>query len=178
MHNQHKRFEPSHALRLFADVLAGVVSVHASNQLRLDLKSDNVLLSKNHDVAKLADFGTARQQRETLRATKLDVTPRWCAPEAFGAVPNLTYAADVWSCGMILLELASGKLPYNNLKENHQVFGAIGWVPITVKIYFGDCRIERGPALFNNGHQISPSPSRETLYHPIESVTENPSCSM
>jgi serine/threonine protein kinase len=90
----HESKEPpltrNQILILFRDVLMGISYVHEKGQLHLDIKSDNILLNADYTVTKLADFGCAKEARETLRATRLDMTPRWCNPEVFQALPQLT----------------------------------------------------------------------------------------
>jgi serine/threonine protein kinase len=99
-------------LMLLRDVLKGVAYVHDKGQLHLDIKGDNIFLNGDCTVAKLADFGCAKEAQETLRATRLDMTPRWCAPEVFQKLPQLSAAADVWSVSMVLYEMCVARLPY------------------------------------------------------------------
>jgi ankyrin repeat protein/serine/threonine protein kinase len=113
--SKEPRLKRNQILVLLRDVLKGVAYVHEKGQLHLDIKSDNILLNADCTVAKLADFGCAKEARETLRATRLDMTPRWCAPEVFQQLPHLTAAADVWSVSMVLYEMCVARLPYHDV---------------------------------------------------------------
>jgi len=77
--------------------------------LHLDIKPQNILLDKNF-VAKVADFGLAKltNRDQSLVMTQMRGTPGYLAPEwlLLGAV---TEKADVYSYGMVLLELISGR---------------------------------------------------------------------
>jgi serine/threonine protein kinase len=77
--------------------------------LHLDIKPQNILLDKNF-VAKVADFGLAKltKRDQSLVMTQMRGTPGYLAPEwlLLGAV---TEKADVYSYGMVLLELISGR---------------------------------------------------------------------
>lgn len=107
-------------MELWRDVLVGVGAIHDSGQMHLDLKSDNVLLD-GKGRAKVGDFGTCKQQRQTMRATRVVGTLRWLAPEVLEGSVQLTTACDVWSLGMVLYEMVAGHEPYKELEETQVV---------------------------------------------------------
>lgn len=113
LHVDKTRLERPRVLALFHDVCKALAFVHERNVLHLDLKSDNVLLNGDRAQAKLADFGSAREQRVTMGVTRIELTALWCAPEALASPPLLTAAADVWSAGMVLYEMCTNRLPYD-----------------------------------------------------------------
>lgn len=79
-----------------------------------DMKSSNVLLDDNLD-AYVSDFGMARLVNAVdshLTVSKLLGTPGYVAPEYFQSV-ICTTKGDVYSYGVVLLELLSGKKPIN-----------------------------------------------------------------
>ncbi|GIL68721.1 hypothetical protein Vafri_21969 [Volvox africanus] len=85
--------------------------------LHRDLKPANILISQpqsDRPVAKLADFGVSRLQT-TVHATKnTEVgTAPYVAPESFDALnPSMTDRAEIYSFGVILWELLTGKRPW------------------------------------------------------------------
>ncbi|CAN4094971.1 unnamed protein product [Withania somnifera] len=91
-----------------------------------DLKSSNLLVDKNWTV-KVGDFGLSRLKHETYLATKTGKgTPQWMAPEVLRNEPS-DEKSDVYSFGVILWELATEKIPWDNL-NTMQVIVAVGFM--------------------------------------------------
>ena len=95
------------------DVACGLQYLHGINILHRDLKSKNVLLTNNQFPcqAKLCDFGLARMRQETATMTGNIGTVHWKAPEVMNN-KRYRFSADVYSLGMVLYEMGSGKLPF------------------------------------------------------------------
>jgi serine/threonine protein kinase len=110
------------------DMSIGLAFLHTENMLHQDLKSLNVLLD-NQYRAKLADFGLSKIKRESSRTTSVPVQSvgalSWKAPELLKRGPKYNAACDMYSLGMILWELSSGKLPFANAQDNDQI---VAWV--------------------------------------------------
>jgi serine/threonine protein kinase/TPR repeat protein len=106
------------------DMSIGLAFLHTENILHQDLKSLNVLLD-NQYRAKLADFGLSKIKRESSRTTSVPVqsvgTLPWKAPELFKRGPKYNAACDMYSLGMTLWELSSGKLPFADAQDNDQI---------------------------------------------------------
>ena len=80
-------------------------------QVHRDLKPANVLLSKLGAV-KISDFGLSRPLDNTVAFANTFVgTTCYMSPERLSG-DAYSYPADVWSLGLILLELATGRYPY------------------------------------------------------------------
>jgi len=76
---------------------------------------------------KVGDFGLSRLKHETFLATKTGKgTPQWMAPEVLRNEPS-DEKSDVYSFGVILWELATEKIPWDNL-NSMQVIGAVGFM--------------------------------------------------
>lgn len=84
--------------------------------LHRDLKPQNLLLTDNATVLKIADFGFARYMpSESLQATVCG-TPLYMAPEV---LRNEKYdiKADLWSTGALLYEMVVGVTPYTGQNQ-------------------------------------------------------------
>jgi serine/threonine protein kinase len=93
---------------IIREVLLGLEYLHHDGCMHRDIKSDNVLLNSSGDI-KLGDFGFATSLNTAMRKTMVG-TPYWMAPEIAKGDPY-DYKADVWSVGILFLELCDGQPP-------------------------------------------------------------------
>ncbi|PSR97894.1 Serine/threonine-protein kinase [Actinidia chinensis var. chinensis] len=110
------------------DIARGMNYLHHCNPpiIHRDLKSSNLLVDKNWTV-KVGDFGLSRLKHETYLTTKTGKgTPQWMAPEVLRNEQS-DEKSDIYSFGVILWELATEKIPWDNL-NTMQVIGAVGFM--------------------------------------------------
>lgn len=84
---------------------------HKKNSvLHRDLKPQNLLIDRTHNLLKLADFGLARAFGLPVRAYTHEVVTLWYrAPEVLLGAKAYSTPVDVWSIGCIFVEMANGR---------------------------------------------------------------------
>ncbi|XDA99868.1 serine/threonine-protein kinase [Sulfitobacter sp. LCG007] len=100
--------EEIHAL--FAQILAGLSSIHAAGIVHRDLKPANIMLTDDGTV-KLTDFGIARLTAMEATSAGMIGTPSYMAPEQLTGA-EVDARADIYACGVVLYELLTGRKPY------------------------------------------------------------------
>lgn len=111
-------------LRLFLDVCDAVQYAHQNLVVHRDLKPSNILVT-TEGVVKLLDFGIAKLVSEdaeasgerTSEATRTAgrwLTPRYASPEQMCGRP-VTTVSDVYTLGVLLYELVTGRSPYRDV---------------------------------------------------------------
>ncbi len=106
-------------LNIAIDIARGLMHMHALKILHGDLKSLNIMINNQSEV-KIADFGCAIEFKDAKNVIGTDFgTKLWQAPELYYGLPILTEESDIYSFGVILGELVTGKIPEfnNNLDE-------------------------------------------------------------
>ncbi|KAJ6816614.1 putative serine/threonine-protein kinase [Iris pallida] len=122
------KFDWRRRTHMALDIARGMNYLHHCNPpiIHRDLKSSNLLVDKNWTV-KVGDFGLSRLKHETYLTTKTGKgTPQWMAPEVLRNEPS-DEKSDVYSYGVILWELVTEKIPWDNL-NTMQVIGAVGFM--------------------------------------------------
>ncbi|OMO61924.1 hypothetical protein CCACVL1_23144 [Corchorus capsularis] len=111
------------AVKQALDVARGMAYVHGLGFIHRDLKSDNLLIAADKSI-KIADFGVARIEVQTEGMTPETGTYRWMAPEMIQHRPY-TQKVDVYSFGIVLWELITGLLPFQNMTAVQAAFAVV-----------------------------------------------------
>jgi serine/threonine-protein kinase len=102
------------AYRLLAEIADALAYAHARGVIHRDVKPSNIMVAGEH--ALLVDFGVAQAMAEsaieTLTGTGHYVgTTQYMAPEQFAASSDVDGRADVYSLGVVIHEVLTGKFP-------------------------------------------------------------------
>jgi serine/threonine protein kinase len=107
---------PSDILRLFSQILDGVEAAHLQRVHHRDIKPENILHDPHEERLVVADFGIARFAEselhtlvETKPATRL-ANFQYAAPEQREKGMQVDHRADIFSLGLILNQMFTGKL--------------------------------------------------------------------
>eukprot|EP00755_Sulcionema_specki_P024534 Sspe_Gene.81411::Locus_52150_Transcript_1_1_Confidence_1.000_Length_1869::g.81411::m.81411/K04409/PAK1; p21-activated kinase 1 len=113
--DNHVKFTEEQIAYLCKNIVEGLAYIHSMGRIHRDIKSDNILLNNKGEV-KLGDFGfcAALSEGENLKRKTVVGTPYWMAPEVIKGEPY-DYKADVWSMGILALELCDGEPPLMDL---------------------------------------------------------------
>ncbi len=111
-HSAHgQAIDPAEVVRLISSICHGLAHAHQNGIIHRDIKPANILL----DLAaqpKIGDFGLARPADRTIQeGEEIFGTPHYTAPEVVDAPHTVDYRADLFSVGVMLHELLTGKLP-------------------------------------------------------------------
>ncbi|EJU05937.1 Pkinase-domain-containing protein [Dacryopinax primogenitus] len=107
------RLPVAEALHYFRQIMRGIDYCHRFSIAHRDLKPENLLLDEDMNV-KIADFGMATFQWDGAMLETSCGSPHYAAPEIISGKPYHGSAADIWSCGIILHALLTGRLPFDD----------------------------------------------------------------
>ncbi|MBK9258830.1 MAG: protein kinase [Polyangiaceae bacterium] len=109
--------ESYEAVAIAADVARGLSAVHAVGIVHRDVKPENIFLARSptgSTIPKLLDFGISKEQHDSLATHQgaLTGTPAYMSPEQANGDTNLDPRTDIWSLGVVLYEMLTGKHPF------------------------------------------------------------------
>lgn len=108
------RLNLSQTIDIMQQVLSGAAYAHKKGFVHRDLKPSNIIISKD-GIAKIMDFGISKSLKETKGITRTGVkigTVLYMSPEQIKA-QEPTIQSDIYSLGIILFEMLTGKNPFD-----------------------------------------------------------------
>ena len=143
------------ALRIAIQICHALSYAHTKNIIHRDIKPSNIMISEDGQI-KLVDFGISHIQSPDDTSVNLVGTPSYLAPELIdGKKP--TEQSDLFSVGVVLYEMLSGKLPFAG-KDAHGVLYKI---------------INEEPASLEQELPSLAKPITELIYKALEKDTKN-----
>jgi serine/threonine protein kinase len=109
--NRSLSIEESFAI--ISQIISGLSHAHKLGIFHRDIKPTNILIT--HDgIVKIVDFGIAKLKGQTqyTQAGKILGTIDYISPEQAGG-DKVDHRTDIWSTGILLYQLLTGKLPFN-----------------------------------------------------------------
>ena len=115
----HAPFNEPLAAWYMRQILSAVSYCHNMNVIHRDLKPENILIVKRvksgfHPI-KIIDFGTAKVFEKEKSEHLLIGSAYYIAPEVLSR--NYSELCDLWSCGVIMYILLTGRPPFNGINE-------------------------------------------------------------
>lgn len=119
--SQIDKFPEHMVARIACQIVDGLDYLHKMGVTHRDVKPANILVHPSGQI-KITDFGVSSAvDVPTMTGNALVGTPWYIAPEM---IKGLAYgkSVDVWSLGCTIIELATGRRPYHNLKAQVAMF--------------------------------------------------------
>ncbi|MBI4956710.1 MAG: serine/threonine protein kinase [Myxococcales bacterium] len=122
---------PELVVRIGAHVCMGLDKAHSAGIIHRDIKPANLFLARvdggagDEVVCKLLDFGVAKLKMEQAASTEnVSLTqtgsmlgsPMYMSPEQARGLKTIDGRADLWSLGVVLYQLLSGRTPYQDVE--------------------------------------------------------------
>lgn len=111
-------------------MLSGIAYCHARRILHRDLKPQNLLIDKQNNQLKLADFGLARAFGIPVRAYTHEVVTLWYrSPEILLGAKTYSTPVDIWSIGCIFVEMINHRPLFpgdSEIDELYKIFMKLG----------------------------------------------------
>ena len=129
-------------MKIAVDAARGIEYLHCKVNppvIYRDLKSSNILLDNDFN-AKLSDFGLAKLGpvgENTHVSTRVMGTYGYCAPE-YAESGKLTLKSDIYSFGVVLLELITGRMAIDHTKPPGEQ-NLVKWVSSSFPNLLKDC---------------------------------------
>lgn len=111
------------AVDMALDIARGMEYLHSQGVIHRDLKSENLVIADDLCV-KITDFGVACFEWETSAMTDDVGTYRWMAPEMI-TKKHFSKKADMYSFGIVLWELLTGHVPFEDLSPVQVAFAVV-----------------------------------------------------
>ena len=106
---------PAEILRFMRPICSALSYAHQQGVLHRDIKPSNIMVTTAGHIF-LTDFGLARMVQageSTLSQDMMIGTPQYISPEQAQGIRDLDGRTDIYSLGVVLFEMFTGRVPFN-----------------------------------------------------------------
>lgn len=145
------------ATSIICSVLDAVQYAHDNNIFHRDIKPANVMISRDGNDVRIMDFGIAKltdtKNFKTTHANTQLGTPFYMSPEQIKGLP-FTKMSDIYSLGVTLFEMVTGKCPYHHITSLFELQSLIVNEPLPdTAVYYPDVSIKIQEAIIKATHK-------------------------
>ncbi|RIB29524.1 kinase-like domain-containing protein, partial [Gigaspora rosea] len=116
--NNFSKLECIDKLRIACEISDGLKFLHENNIVHRDLHSKNILVHEKRML--IADFGLSKDETSKTSNSEVHGMIAYIDPKCFDCCKNKSYKcnkkSDIYSFGVILWEISSGKLPFESVE--------------------------------------------------------------
>ncbi len=124
---------PDVALRIAAQACVGLRQAHRANIIHRDIKPANLFLAQRDEgkvVVKILDFGIAKAHIEDgsggdsgklTRTGTMVGSPYFMSPEQALGEKDIDFRSDIWSLGVVLYKMLTGRTPHEDVESLGQI---------------------------------------------------------
>src|SRR4051794_33632240 len=115
--NQSKNYGYVSKIKHLSQIANGLLEIHNVGKVHKDFHSGNILLSLSNELTFISDLGMcqpANKEKQSVKKEGIYGVLPYVAPEILCG-SQYTKAADIYSFGIIMNELMSEEIPYNNI---------------------------------------------------------------
>lgn len=117
------RLPPAQCQSLLYQILQSLIFLHSNRIFHRDLKPQNLLISSDGKICKLADFGLARAFGFPIKTYTHEVVTLWYrCPEILLSSKHYSLGVDLWSAGCIFAEILQKRPLFMGDSEIDQIF--------------------------------------------------------
>jgi serine/threonine protein kinase/Flp pilus assembly protein TadD len=129
---KNEKLSVEKSLNIIEQIANGLHAAHNKGIVHRDIKSSNIMLNETGQV-KIMDFGLAKV-KGTAQITKVGTTigtAAYMSPEQSNG-NSVDQRTDIWSMGIILYEMLTGRLPFKGDFEQAVIYSILNEEPATI----------------------------------------------
>jgi len=125
------------AINIAPQIAEGLATAHKKGIIHRDIKSQNIMITTEGKV-KIMDFGLAKMRGTQITKVGTTVgTVAYMSPEQARG-EEVDYRTDIWSFGVVLYEMLTGKLPFRGDYEQAVIYSVLNVEPNPLTKYRND----------------------------------------